>query len=775
MHCLKSPVFAYRFFLSVCAILWAMASGAQVKELEGNNVVWNSPGSNSGSSMPCGGGDIGLNVWVENGDVLFYLSRSGTFDENNQVLKLGRVRLKLSSHPFNGADFKQELHLQDGDVTISGGNTRVNIWVDVFRPVVHVAVKSATPVSITASYESWRYADHLMTDTKEFRANSYKVKQSFPVKTYKDDIAFSDNHVYFHHRNRSDIENIFDYTVRMEGMQTVKDKMFDPIKNNTFGGIMKGDGMKPAGMDSGRYAETPFRSWSLVTAKPVRSQQVEIGINVDQSPTLDDWNKGLLSILGDAERNKKTAQTKSREWWKQFWDRSYIFIDGKDSGVSALSRNYQLFRYQLGCNAYGKWPTKFNGGLFTFDPVYVSSNYPFSPDFRLWGGGTMTAQNQRLVYYPLLKSGDFDMLKPQFDFYLRSQGNAELRSKVYWNHNGACFTEQIENFGLPDITEYNLNRPAGYDAGMEYNAWLEYQWETVFEFCYMMLETERYEGRDISGYIPFIESCLTFYDEHYQQLARQRGIKPFDEKGYYILYPTSAAETYKMTYNSTTVISALKVTLERMLALPGKYLDTTARKKWTIMLTRIPPLSFQEFDGHTTIAPAQAWQRVQNSETPQLYPVFPWGMYGVGKPGIDTAINTYKYDPKSIQNRSYIGWKQDNIFAARLGLTDEAAELAKQKFKDGPHRFPSFWGPGFDWTPDHNWGGAAMIGLQEMLLQADDKKIYLLPAWPKNWNVHFKLHAPYNTTVEAEVKDGKITTLNVVPQSRAGDVIIMEK
>lgn len=39
--------------------------------------------------MPCGGGDIGMNVWVEEGDVLFYLSRSGTFDENNCLLKQG--------------------------------------------------------------------------------------------------------------------------------------------------------------------------------------------------------------------------------------------------------------------------------------------------------------------------------------------------------------------------------------------------------------------------------------------------------------------------------------------------------------------------------------------------------------------------------------------------------------------------------------------------------------------------------------------------------------
>mgnify|MGYP007103407798 CR=1 FL=1 len=29
------------------------------------NIVWDTPSRHSGESMPCGGHDIGLNVWVE--------------------------------------------------------------------------------------------------------------------------------------------------------------------------------------------------------------------------------------------------------------------------------------------------------------------------------------------------------------------------------------------------------------------------------------------------------------------------------------------------------------------------------------------------------------------------------------------------------------------------------------------------------------------------------------------------------------------------------------
>jgi hypothetical protein len=66
-----------------------------------------------------------------------------------------------------------------------------------------------------------------------------------------------------------------------------------------------------------------------------------------------------------------------------------------------------------------------------------------------------------------------------------------------------------------------------------------------------------------------------------------------------------------------------------------------------------------------------------------------------------------------------------------------------------------------------------MITLQEMLMQCDGKRIQLLPAWPKDWSCYFKLHAPYQTTVEGRVDGGKITNLKVTPETRAKDVVIV--
>jgi hypothetical protein len=747
-------------------------------ELATNNITWTTPSKNAGESMPCGGGDIGLNVWAENGDVLFYIARSGTFDENNSLLKLGRVRLRLTPNPFEHGTFKQELVLQTGDVTLTGtvGRTtaQVHIWVDVFRPVVHVEVSSNARLTAETTYESWRTADKVLKG-KENNQNSYKWAPQGEVKTRRDSIAFQGRGVEFFHQNQA--QTVFDVAVRQQGLDGIKGQLYNPLAELIFGGALQSQNMQPAGTTTGQYLNTPYTGWKLKSRAPARTHSIVVALHTATVPTAPQWQQGLQQTLAAAWQNAKAARQRTLAWWRDYWQRSFIHIQPDKAAAHApewqAGRNYQLMRYMLGCNAFGQWPTKFNGGLFTYDPVLTDSTLKFTPDFRNWGGGTHTAQNQRLVYWPMLKSGDAELLKPQFDFYLRLLKNAELRTQTYWHHGGAYFVEQLENFGLPNPAEYNWKRPADFDKGLEYNAWLEYEWDTVLEFCLMMLETERYAGRDVAAYLPFVESCLAFFDEHYQYLARQRGAKSLDSAGRLVLYPGSGAETYKMAYNSTATIAGLRAVFTRLLALPPRYITTEQRQKWTAMLGRIPTISFRESQGHPTIAPAKTWERINNTESPQLYPVFPWGLYGLGRPGLDTARNTYLYDADVQKFRSHMGWKQHNIFAACLGLTDEAATLTVQKLQDSGRRFPAFWGPGYDWAPDHNWGGSGMIGLQEMLLQTDGRKIYLLPAWPKSWDVHFKLHAPYQTTVECEVKDGKVQVLKVWPEARRADVIVM--
>lgn len=732
---------------------WMIGMSVQVSGHAG--LIWRTPSTDSSASMPCGGGDIGMNVWVEDGDILFYISRSGTFDEHNCLLKQGRIRLRLSPNPFLNIDnFRQELKLEDGYVEIAAGKTVIQLWADVYHPVIHLEINSSTACQAELYYENWRHRDRPVRKG-EGQQNSYKWTTPKGQVTTADSISATNNRLVFFHQNPS--ETVFDYAVSQQGLDGVKTLLMNPLSNLVSGGILQAEGYAYAGTTDGAYAGTDYRAWLFRTIKPMKHQKVHIALHTEQTTDLKKWLQNAKRTLAAVDITKDKKRT--RLWWQEFWQRSFIRSDEVQASVWA--RNYTLFRYMLGCNAYGDSPTKFNGGLFTFDPCLVDSTQAFTPDFRKWGGGTMTAQNQRLVYWPMLKSGDLDMMPSQFDFYNRMLRNAELRSLVYWQHAGACFAEQIENFGLPNPAEYGTKRPDYFDKGVEYNAWLEYEWDTVLEFCQMILETRNYRKVDITAYLPLIESTLTFFEEHYRYLATRRGAKALDEEGHLILFPGSACETYKMTNNASSTIAALRTVLETY----GKKPE---------MLSIIPPLPFRTLEGKQMISPAKTWERINNVETPQLYPVFPWRIYGVAREDLEIARNTYLYDPDALRFRSHVGWKQDNIWAACLGLTGEAVRLSALKLADGPFRFPAFWGPGYDWAPDHNWGGSGMIGLQEMLLQVVGEKIHLFPAWPIEWNVHFKLHAPGNTTVEAELKDGELVGLTVIPEERRKDIELPE-
>lgn len=718
-----------RAIAASCGLLayTSMYAGKTVADYKPKDYVWTTQSQNSSGSMPCGGHDVGMNVWVENGDILFYVSKSGMLDENNTLLKAGRFRLNIKGQPFSGTDFEQRLCLDDGAIYIKGKGISIRLWADVYQPKVFVEMNATHKADATLSYESWRYKDRPVTKA-ECQQGSYKWNIPADCTTFADSIKAAKSSIDFWHTNRS--YTVFDYTVSREGLDAIKDELYNPIGGKTFGGSITMPGFRFTGTSTGTYASTDYKAWHY-SATGIRQATVSIDLYTGETAST------ALSA--------KKSKAQSTKWWHRFWQRSFITAEGEGA---TMARNYELFRYMLGCNAYGEYPTKFNGSLFTFDPVFADPKCPFTPDFRKWGGGTMTAQNQRLVYWPMLKSGDTDMMKAQFDTYLRMLPNATRRTKFYWNHDGASFSEQIENCGLPNPTEYGKHKP-GDDPGMDRNAWLEYQWDTALEFCSMIMQAHKYSGMDIAEYEPLIRQTLIFFDEHYQYIAKKLGVKPLNADGKLMLYPSSGCETYKMAYNPSSVIAALKTVAEQWIEYKGDSLNN--------FLSRIPPIPLRTIEGDTCIAPAIVWARIQNIETPQLYPVFPWRVYGMGRENLHIARNTYLKDPHAVEMHSTKGWKQDNIWAACLGLTDEAFKLNKEKLADGPYRFPAFWDPGYDWAPDCNKGGASMIGLQEMLLQEEpDGGLLLFPAWPKNINAKFRLKATGGRTVEAEIKNGTI-------------------
>jgi len=750
--------------------------------LKSFNLKWNSPSMNSSESMPCGGGDLGLNVWVEAGDLFFLVCRSGNFDENGTLMKNGRVRLRMSPNPFEMAeDFRQELRLETGDVWIEAGpkgrQARIHVWVDVFRPVVYVEAEADFSFTAEAAFESWRFEDRKLSMQEKAQCNSYNAYEG-DVFARRDEIAWSEDAggVVFFHRNRTE-DLLFNFILRQQNLGT-DEGLWNPQKNLTFGGMMYGTGMTFSGVCEGARAGTAFRGWTLATEGPVKSLDLKLILHTAQTETPDAWWDGLRKAVQEAEIHADSSLGSTVDWWRAFWRRGRIVIQPGHPDPSSLcwqvGRNYQLSRYLFGCNARGELAQKFNGGMFTFDPIWLtelhriglnecaSMSNPFTPDFRCWGGSIYTAQNQRLLCWPMLKSGDVELVVQEFERYRRGLPAAERRAKMHWGHGGASFAEQIEYFGLPAAAFWGFEqgkrqRPADLEDGLMTSPWVRRYFVTQLEFCHLIFEWARFTGSDIAFYLPLIESCLAFYEQHYGDLT------PL------CIAPAQSIEMYFEAIDPLPDIAALRAVLPALLQ--RTELDDVRRERWERLLARVPEIPTEIRAGVEVFAPAAQYEEVQrNMEFPELYAVFPHNLAGTGIGQLELARATWQHGISQNMRGFTDCWSQIPIFAARLGLTEESARLICEKMADAPRRFPAFWGPGPDYVPDMDHAGSGMIALQEMLLQTPGGRIILFPAWPMDWDVDFTLHAPQKTTISVSLREGHIVSLHVEPETRMADV-----
>ena len=751
------------------------------------DVVWDSPSGSSRDAMPCGAGSVGLVVWCTGEHVLLYLDRSGSFDENDQQLKLGRLRITAPRPPATADRFRQQLVLRTNHVEVELGHgdaaALLTVWVEVHRPVVHLRLQSSGPERWTVAYESWRTAPRAL-DAGD-RMACYGLNASdpdlVPATTYPDAVEPAATSLTWWHRNRGD-DLLFDKVLVVQHLHSHAAELPNPQRDLTFGGRLQTDQLRADGTTTGTHAGVGYTGWRFTSAVPGTDQHVELALAAGVHPDVASWRTTIPAPSTEADRS--AAWDRSASWWAERWDRSHIVVQpvaGPDSAPWRVGRNYQLFRAMLAANAYGDHPSKFNGSLFTFDPELTAQNTRAgrTPDFRAWGGGSSTAQNQRLVYFPLLRSGDHDLIEPQLAYYRRSQPGAELRTRVAWGHEGASFTEQME-FGLPCLdvydrawgTTYGVAPRPGDDLGELRNPWCEDQYDTVLEFCLLALDREAYGGESVTSFLPVITSVLRFFDQHYRLQTQRRTGSPLGPDGRLMIFPGSACETYKGARDAAPTVAGLRVVVERLLDRPDLDVAAADRELWERLAATVPELPRRTTDGIEMLAPAAAWTHIHNQEFPQCYPVYPWGLFGVGLPELELARDTFRHGADTDDQHGVVGWKQDPIFAARLGLTDEAAAMIVAKLDDAPRRFPAFWGPGFDWTPDVNHGGSGAIALQEMLLQTPGDQLHLFPAWPVDWDVDLKLHAPRATVVEATLAGGVLTRLVVTPPERRADLVL---
>jgi hypothetical protein len=733
---------------------------------QANDVTWNSLGTNENDSMPIGNGDLAVNVWAEqNGDVVLLAAKSDAWSENGQLLKLGRVRVKLTPSPFAApAAMTQTLRLEAGEVRIQGGKSVMRIWVDANHPVVRLEVRTDQPVQLEAKSELWRTKSYHLDLRAVSQAGFFEWGDNPNGLNFGPDTVLpaQNNAVSWCHFNSN---SIYPVVFEREHLESLLAKYPDPLLHRCLGMTMKGPGLVRSD------------DQTLKTTVASESLRLDLYALTEQTDAPETWQADLGKLAASVEAvNINAARKAHQQWWTRFWNRSWIDVTGTPE-AGKVSQSYAIQRYMTACAGRGAQPIKFNGSLFTVGhdlPEGASSTADHhDPDFRAWGASYWN-QNDRLIYWPLIAAGDDDLLAPWFNMYVRALPLVKDRTQSYFHHDGGAFIETIYFWGLPNVNDFGWN-----NAGPELQSpWMRYHVQGGLEVLAQMLD--RYDYTQDAGFardslLPIADAVVTYYDQHWK-----RG-----PDGKILMEPAQAIETYQETAgNPTPDIAGLMTMLPRLLGLPPALINSARQSLWTHVLRDLPPLPMGttakgklppkgqgDRDGTPAILPAQKYGEPRNRENPELYTVFPYRLFGVGKPNLGLARDTYAARLYPFAKC----WGQDGMESAILGLTAEAERVVLQEFTSyGNQRFRWFWSQNSDWIPDMDNGGAGMMTLQLMLMQCDGKRIQLLPAWPGDWTADFKLRAPFKTTVEGHVENGKVTRLNVVPASRAKDVVVVQ-
>ena len=729
-----------------CAGSWAGLGAAASPRIghralvERHDVVYTAPSPEPWQAMPTGGGDLSAMVrW--DGSLRLHLTKSdawgfqappdapaGTRFFNN--VSPGHLRLVFGPRAAEAAarGFRQRLDLYRGRVTVHLGPereaARIAVWGHPHRKVLVIEVTDprglldAPVVELT----EWRPGVEVHAAPAALTAREVHTRPARP-----------------HLANT--------------GME---DWPADPLRGRGLGVAVGAASVRPlAPATAGQTAR--FR----LPPRPPRAFRILAAAAV--TPAGDPAAAALAELQSAASMGPSRLRAEHEAWWRQYWSRAYVRLDSPGAGAGRLLRAYYVHLYTLACVNRGPVPAKWDGGPGLLDE-----------DRRHWGLAEWI-QEIRFTYWPLYAANQLEMARGLFTHYSRMLPYLERQTERLWGLPGVWVPEtalpwgHAEDFslrpGVPVPRHYQAWDPRRQPFGCfaAYNPYVGLLFTAGLELCHHYLTFAR-----LSGDETFLREqaypVLKGVSEFVAALFRQ------DERGRAYLEPANALETWWLVRNPADTLAGAAAILPEFVRLSRAYgRDRALRERCERLLAALPdpPRGHWREDG-ARLADESVWapaedgppQKPANRENPALYRVAPFGLSGAGAPDAAIALETFRRRIRPLSD----GWSMDAIWAARLGLGEEAGRLLV-RHAELFQRFPyggwtsndsKYWPNGLSVTPFLDAGGVSATALQQMLLQSHGGVLRLLPAVPADWSGSFQLRAEGGFLVTADFRGGKL-------------------
>jgi alpha-L-fucosidase 2 len=716
-----------------------------------NDVLYTTPSAEPWEAMPTGGGDLSAMVrW--DGSLHLHLTKSdcwgfqarpdapqGTRFFNNT--SPGHVRLDFGVRGKEAASryFRQRLDLYHGRVVIQLGDERsgprLEVWGHPTRKVLVIAVTDPAKTLDAANVElsEWRPTMQVGTSGGGVHAREVHERPARP------------------HLANTGMEGFFG-----------PDR--DPLRGRGTAVIVSSPVVAPS-------ACAASGSTARLVLPHGRPASFHILVAAAVTPSGDPLAAARREMDEAVRAGLAALEAEHQAWWRDYWGRSMLRVTSPDKTADRLCAAYHVHLYTLGCVNRGPYPAKWDGG-----PGLMRG------DERNWGLSEWV-QEIRFTYLPLYAANRLEMARGLSRHYSRMMPYLETQTRKMWGLPGVWIPETVlpwghaEDFllaaGAPGtFMSYFVRRAADkvpYGRFDVYNPYIGFLFTAGLEICQHELLYNRYSGdeeflrRDA---YPVIRAVCQFV----AALMCKEG------DGRYHLDPANALETWWLVRDPADTMAGVRAVFPEFVRLSQQYgQDAELRGQCAAILAAMPEPARGFWDAAGKIhpevdvyAPAVArgpsHPRI-NSENPALYRVFPFGLSGIGSPDYALACRTFERRICPIEH----GWSMDALWAARLGLGDQACALAArhaerfQRFRYGgwtsndSRVFPG----GLSAAPFLDAGGLSAAAIQEILLQSDSGVLRIAPAVAKNWSGSFRLRAEGGFLVAAVFRDGKVRAAEI--------------
>jgi alpha-L-fucosidase 2 len=669
-----------------------------------SDIVLGRPNTEATEALPLGNGRLGAAVWSADG-MTIQLNRADTLPHR---LSPGQITIPGLAKLTHAPDYSGRLDLYNGAFVERGGGMSATVYVQPRTDTLIIDVTGADPSQPqTATLQLW-----------EPRSPGASAHGTLGILS-----------------------------------ETWLDNLDPGASGQRFGSLA-------AITAQGRHVTAAISNSRAITITVTPNANGAFRIFVAAPHYAGGRSPAVIAARALADSNPSTH----RAWWHDFWKRAALIKVASPDGEGQYMENLR--------NIYLFSAAAENGDRFPGSQAGVADLFSSARDNHRWDPAAYWHWNLRMQVAANLSAGLPELNLPYFRLYRES-----LPAILNWTHDrmsgrpGACVPETMRFNG--DGIEYETwTEPTGKPSGLDCDA------NSTPYYNARTLST----GAEVSLWIwqqYLVTRDRAFLAQHFPVMAASARFLLAYEKpgpdGFNHTSPSNAHETQWDVVDPTTDISAREAlykatvdaakvlntesALQQQLKAALTKIRTLPRTQESGPLSLLPPSA--DADGNDVIANSYRPEaQIHNSENLGLEPVWPYATIGDTSPLFALAQRTYRFRP----NKEVADWSFDPIHAARLHLGSEVAASLVKITETSQHFINGFAHLGATDQDSEFYveqSGVVAAALAETLVQDYDGTLRIAPAIPPGWNFDGSVFVRGGTKVDAQVRDGDITTIGL--------------